>query len=104
MQTTAPSASTAPSTYTPSSSMGGVTLEAIMVQLMCMDAGLNTLSDELCQVNTRVGRIARRQVVMSGYTMASSTEASKDESDGSDNADDAEDDNDGSLNDDEMFT
>ena len=30
MQTTAPSASTAPSTYTHSSSMGGVTLEAIM--------------------------------------------------------------------------
>ena len=41
---------------------------------------------------------------MSGYTMASSPEASKDESDGSDSADDAEDDNDGSLNDDEMFT
>ena len=38
---------------------GGVTLEAIMAQLVCMDARLDTLSDELCQVNTRVGRIAR---------------------------------------------
>ena len=57
-------------------------------------------------MNTRVGHIARRQAVMSGFTVASSPSlpASKDESDGSDNADDAEDDNDGSLNDDEMFT
>ena len=31
-----------------------------MAQLMCMDAHLDTLSDELCQVNIRVGRIVRR--------------------------------------------
>ena len=37
---------------TPSSSAGGVTLEAIMAQLVCKDACLNTLSEELCQVNT----------------------------------------------------
>ena len=55
-----PPASFAPSTFSPSSSAGGVTLEAIMVQLVHMDARLNTLSDELCQVNTRDGRIARR--------------------------------------------
>ena len=55
---TAPPASTAPSTSTPSSSTGGVTLEAIMAQLMRIDARLDTLSDELCQVNTRVGLIA----------------------------------------------
>ena len=36
--------------------------------------------------------------------MASSLEASADESDGSDSADDAEDDDDGSPNDDEMST
>ena len=30
-----------------------------MAQLKCMDARLDTLSDELCQVNTSVGRIAR---------------------------------------------
>ena len=46
------------SSSAPSSSAGGVTLEAIMAQLVCMDARLDTLSDELCQVNTRVGRIA----------------------------------------------
>ena len=46
------------SSFAPSSSAGGVTLEAIMAQLVCMDARLDTLSDELCQVNTRVGRIA----------------------------------------------
>ena len=37
-----------PSTSTPSSSMSGVTLEEIMAQLPCMDARLDTLSDELC--------------------------------------------------------
>ena len=58
-----------------------------------MDARLDTLSDELCQVNTYVGRIARRQAMMGGFTMASSpsSKAFEDESDnGSDNADDAE--------------
>ena len=39
----APLASTAPL-----SSVGEVTLEAIMAQLVRMDARLNTLSDELC--------------------------------------------------------
>ena len=56
----APPASTTPSTSTPLSSTGGVTLEAIMAQLVRMDARLDTLSDELCQVNTRVSRITRR--------------------------------------------
>ena len=41
-----------PASNTPSSSAGGVTLEAIMAQLVCKDACLNTLSEELCQVNT----------------------------------------------------
>ena len=41
---------------------------------------------------------------MGGYIVASSPEASADESDGSDSADDAEDDDDGSPNDDEMST
>ena len=48
----------APTTSSPSSLASGVTLEAIMAQLVRMDARLDTLSDELCQVNTRVGRIA----------------------------------------------
>ena len=58
IETATPPASTTPSTFAPSSSAGGVTLEAIIAQLVHMDACLDTLSDELCQVNTRVGRIA----------------------------------------------
>ena len=53
------SAPSIPSTSAPSSSSGDVMLEAIIAQLRCMDACLDTLSDELCQVTTRVGRIAR---------------------------------------------
>ena len=78
-----------------------------MAQLVRMDARLDTPSDELCQVNTNVGHIARQQAVMSGFTVASSPspEASKDESDdGSGSANDAKDDDDGSPSDDEMFT
>ena len=52
--TSAISSSSAPSTST----VGGVTLEAIMAQLQHMDARLDFLSDEMCQVNTRIGRIA----------------------------------------------
>ena len=52
-------ASTIPSTSAPSLG-GGVTLEAIMAQLQSMDALLDTLNDELCQVNTRVSRIAQQ--------------------------------------------
>ena len=47
-----------PASTAPSSSMGGVTLEAIMAHLVRMDARLDTLSNEKCQVNTHVGRIA----------------------------------------------
>ena len=103
----APPTSTTPSTSTPSSFAGEVTLEAIMTQLVHMDARLNTLSDELCQVNTRVGRIARRQAMMGGFTVASSPSpsASKDESDDGSNSDDAnENDDAGSPSDDEMST
>ena len=69
---TSPASST-PSTSVPSSSPGGVTFEAVMVQLQGMDARLDTLSDELCQVNTCVSCIARRQAVMGGFTVASSS-------------------------------
>ena len=76
-----------------------------MVQLMRMDARLDTLSDELCQINIYVSRIAQRQAVMGGLTASSSPSppASKDETyDGSnsDNAD--EDDGASSSSDDEM--
>ena len=59
---TAPPSRSAPSHSVPStsSSMGDVTLGDIMAQLQHMDAGLDTLSTKLYQVNIRVGRIARR--------------------------------------------
>ena len=59
-----------------------------MAQLQCMDAHLDTLSDELCQVNTHVRRIARRQAEMGGYIMPSTPVVPADESDVDDAADD----------------
>ena len=57
-----------------------------MVQLQHMDAHLDTLSDELCQVNTRVSHIARCQVVMGGFVASPppTPEASEDEDDDDD--------------------
>ena len=57
--TTTPPTPSTPSTSIPSTSTGGVTLDAIMTQLQHTDARLNTLSTELYQVNTYVSRIAR---------------------------------------------
>ena len=48
IETTTSPASTTPSTSAPSSFASGVTLEAIMAQLVRMDARLDTLNDELC--------------------------------------------------------
>ena len=78
-----------------------------MAQLVRMDARLDTLSDELCQVNTRVSHITLQQAVMGGFTVASppSPPASKDESDDGYINDDADEDNGASSpNDDEMST
>ena len=64
-----------------------------MAQLQHMDAHLDTLIDELCQVNARVGRIARRQARLGGF-MASpslSLEAFEDEDDDGDFDDDDDD-------------
>ena len=72
-----------------------------------MDARLDTLSDELCQVNTHVGRIARQQAVMGGFNVASSPSppTSGDESDDGSGSDGANEDNGASsLSDDEMST
>ena len=54
-----------------------------------MDARLDTLSIELYQVSTRVGRIARRQACLGGFMESPSPppEASED-NDGSDDDDD----------------
>ena len=71
-----------------------------------MDACLDTLSDKLCQVNTRVGRIAWRQACLGGFigSPSPSLEASKDEDDDSDpdEDDDDEDKDASSLSDDTM--
>ena len=105
-ETVAPPTSLAPSTSAPSS-MGGVTLDAIMAQLQRMDARLDTLSDELCQVNTHVDRNARQQARLGGFIEfpSHSPEASKEENDDGDSDDDGDEDEDASSsNDDEMTT
>ena len=66
-----------------------------MVQLQRMDSHLDILSDELCQVNTCVGCIARHQAKMGGYSMPSTLVAPANESD----ADDADDNDDADSDD-----
>ena len=101
---TTPSASSAPSISVPFSSASGVTFDAIMVQLQPMDAHHDTLSDELCQVNIRIGRIARRQAHLGGFleslTPSPETSEGEDDDGGSDGGD--EDDGASSSSDDEM--
>ena len=77
-----------------------------MTQFVRMDTRLDTLSDELCQVNTHVGCIARQHPVMGGFTVASSFSlvASEDDVDDSDDDDADEDDGASSPSDDEMST
>ena len=110
IETMTPLAPSIPSTFAPSSSIDGMTLEAIMAQLERMDARLDTLSTELYQMNTRVSRIARRQAHMGGFAVSPSpspsTQASedKDADDGSDNDDDDEDEDASSSSDEEMTT
>ena len=106
-ETMTPSTSTTPSTSAPSYFVGEVTLKVIMAQLVRMDAHLNTLSDELCQVNTCVGCIARRQAIMGGFTAYTSPSppASEDKSDDGSSSNDADKDDDASSpSDDEMST
>ena len=76
-----------------------------MVQLQRMDARLDTLNDELCQVNTHIGRIARRQARLSGFAASPfpSPEASADE-DSDDGADNGDEDEDASFSSDEEMT
>ena len=78
-----------------------------MAKLVRMDARLDILSNELCQVNTRVSRIARRQAVMGSFTIASSSSppTSEDENDDGSGSDDADEgDSASSPSDDEMST
>ena len=107
-KTTTPPISSTPSTSTPSSSVGGMTFEAIMAQLQCMDACLDTPSDELCQATTCVGYIARWQARFGGFVKSPSPspEAFEDEDDDGDSddddGDDDEDEDASSSNDDTM--
>ena len=68
-----------------------------------MDARLNTLSDELCQVNTRVGFIARLQARLGGLveSPSPSPKAFKEEDDDGDSDDDDDDDDDEDEDEDE---
>ena len=78
-----------------------------MAQLKRMDARPDTLSEELCQVNTSVGRIARRQAVIGGFTTSSSPSPSplaleeEDDDDGFVDDDDDDDDDDEDEDEDE---
>ena len=104
METTDLAASAVPSSSTPfTSAAGGVTLEAIMTQLQCMNARLDSLTDEMCQVHTRVGRIARRRARLGGFapSPSPSPKASAKEDD---DASDDENDDASSSSDDEMTT
>ena len=76
------------------------------MQLQHMDARLDTLFTKLYQVNTYVGRIAKRQVHFGGFVESPSPppeapEASKDD-DNSDDDDDGEDGDASSSSSDEM--
>ena len=81
-----------------------------MAQLQRMDACLDTLSDELRQVNTFVGCIAQWQAHLDGFveSPSSSLEAFKDEDDdgyfNNDDDDKDEDEDANSPNNDEMST
>ena len=100
-----PPTPSAPSIFAPSFSVGGVTLDAIMAQFQCIDARLDTLNDELCQVNTRVSHIAKWQARLGGYVKSPSPplEASED-GDDSDDDDDGDDEDASSFDADGMST
>ena len=77
-----------------------------------MDTHLDTLTTELYQVNVRVGRIARRQVTMGGFTPKANPSPPPPVASDSEDKDDDDSDDDDALNDDdgdvsstdEMFT
>ena len=70
-----------------------------------MDTHLKTLSDELCLVNTHVGRITRRQARLGGFVESPSPLPKVfDDDDDSDDDDDDKDRDASSPSDDEMST
>ena len=88
--TTRPSSSSTPS----SSSRVDVSLVDIMEQLQHMrtdfDSRLDHLSNEMCQMNTKIGRITRRQSRLGGFAPSPLPEpATSSSDDGDDDGDDA---------------
>ena len=77
-----------------------------MAQLRCMDAHLDTLHNELCQVNTCVGRIAPRDARLCGFVESPSPflEASEDEDDDGNSDDNDDEDEDASSFGDDTIT
>ena len=78
-----------------------------MVQLQRMDARLDTLTDEMSQVTTRVGHIARHQARLHGFVASPSPspQASEDEDYDDGSVDDNDDeDKDASFSSDEEMT
>ena len=104
MESTSPAASVVPSSSAPSSSTGDVTLEAIMAQLKCMDARLDTISDELCQVNTCVNHIAQGQAHLSGFVTSPSPSLEALTNEDAEDSDDGDDEDASSSSDDDMMT
>ena len=97
METDAPTSSAAPPSFSAPPTFAsfwaaGVTFEAIMAHLQRMDACFDSLTDEMCQVNTCIGPIACQQARLGGFTPSPfpSLEAStnKDDDVGDDEDDD----------------
>ena len=76
-----------------SSSKAEVSLATIMDQLQLMRADfgsrLDHLSDKMCKMNTRIGRISRRQSHLGGFAHSPSLNLVESFSDGGDDDDDA---------------
>ena len=69
-----------------------------------MDACLDTFFDELCQVNTRVSRIARRQAHLGGFAASPSPSPKASVNEDGEDSDDGDDADTSSSSDDEMTT
>ena len=84
--------------------MCGVTFEAIMAQLQRMYARLDTLTTELYQMNTHIGRIARWQACLGGFVASPSPSLEAFEDESAADGDDDEDEDAGSSSDEEIMT
>ena len=74
-----------------------------MAQLQCMDARLDSLTNEMCQVNTCIRCVARRDARLGGFAISPSPSPQAFTNEDGDVSDD-EDDDASSSSDDEMTT